>query len=367
MKKYIFLLIISFLILPALSVHAEAIQIDSLLSGMRNPSTDEPLNGGLVYTYVAGTSTPISLYIDREETTNAPNPIELDAYGRAIVFGNGIYRFIVKDASGTIVWSADGLEYKGQITSSGLGPLTEDLGAAGFKITTLGNPDDNGDATNKLYVDTKDGLLQDNIDALSNTVATLTFKDLVDTPLSYSGAGGYVLVVGGSEDKVVFEDIENVMPTPATQAYPIGDAGGDLDGTYPDPSVAKIQGVLVSTSTPSINQVLTYDGSKWVASPVPGGLTRYDAFTGFSNSVTINQGVDYTGTPLYASVVYDFAGDCVSMFDVAQTASVGYYRIVNRGGEQADRNYDGVLYVSTTGTSITFSGRYVKSVIVYCQ
>lgn len=43
-------------------------------------------------------------------------------------------------------------------------------------------------------------------------------------------------------------------------------AGGDLSGTLPNPSVAKVQGVSVSTTTPTAGQVLKYTGSAWAPS-----------------------------------------------------------------------------------------------------
>lgn len=46
-------------------------------------------------------------------------------------------------------------------------------------------------------------------------------------------------------------------------------ANGDLGGTFPSPTVVKIQGISISTTAPSAGQVLQFNGTNWVPTALP--------------------------------------------------------------------------------------------------
>lgn len=63
-----------------------------------------PLESGSIETLVPGTTTPKPTWQDADQTILNTNPIVLDAAGRAIVYGSGIYRWIVRDSAGNLVF-----------------------------------------------------------------------------------------------------------------------------------------------------------------------------------------------------------------------------------------------------------------------
>lgn len=72
----------------------------------------DPLSGGKIETYVAGTSTPLATYptyADALAGTNAnANPVVLDSAGEAAIFlTNTFYKIIAKDSGGTHQWTMD--------------------------------------------------------------------------------------------------------------------------------------------------------------------------------------------------------------------------------------------------------------------
>ena len=67
-----------------------------------------PLNGGKLYSYAAGTSTPQNTYTDAGGFVPNTNPVILDAGGRAIVrLSTLAYKFTLTDRNNVQIWTVD--------------------------------------------------------------------------------------------------------------------------------------------------------------------------------------------------------------------------------------------------------------------
>jgi len=68
-----------------------------------------PLAGGKLYTYAAGTSTPKATYTTAAATVENANPIILDASGRATLFIDGSYKYVLNDADDNHIETTDNI------------------------------------------------------------------------------------------------------------------------------------------------------------------------------------------------------------------------------------------------------------------
>ena len=232
-----------------------------------------PLTGGKVYTYAAGTTTPLATYTTSAGTVANTNPIILDAAGRTpneiwLVAGT-LYKFIVQTSVSVLVGTYDGLPAINDPYSinSLLGSVT-----GTNAIAAVATPSLTAYAAGATYAF---------IAANSNTAAaTLSIDGLPATSITKNGSA--TLTAGDVQigkltwvqyDGTTFQLINNIIyggsitnGNIVSLTTPLGAASGGTGlSTITANSVMLGNGIsTVQTVAPSTSgNVLTSDGTTW--------------------------------------------------------------------------------------------------------
>jgi hypothetical protein len=101
----------------------------------------DPLVGGRVYTYAAGTTTPLATYTTSGGTTPNANPVILDARGEAdIWYSPGVsYKVALKDADDATIWTVDNIAIAGSMATQNANSVNITGGTIGSGVTFNGN------------------------------------------------------------------------------------------------------------------------------------------------------------------------------------------------------------------------------------
>lgn len=84
-------------------------------------STGKPFVGGKVFSYQAGTTTPLATYTDSTLVTPNANPVVLDSSGAANIWiGSGAFKFVLQDSLGNTIWTRDNVVMPGSVVSISL-------------------------------------------------------------------------------------------------------------------------------------------------------------------------------------------------------------------------------------------------------
>ena len=126
----------------------------------------EPLVGGKLYTYAAGTTSPLATYTSATGNTANANPVILDSRGEANVWlGPSRYKWALYTSTDTLIWTVDG------IGTSFAAQSTAVVATGGQTIVTVPEYGLGG-----YLLVTVNGIVQEyNVDYAETNTTTITF------------------------------------------------------------------------------------------------------------------------------------------------------------------------------------------------
>ncbi|MFV8258336.1 tail fiber domain-containing protein [Bdellovibrio bacteriovorus] len=152
--------------------------------------------------------------------------------------------------------------------------------------------------------------------AAGGTVTDVTSSNSYITVANSTSTPALTLNVGSTAGTVAAGN----DPRLSDSRTPTGTAGGDLGGSYPSPSVVKIQGVAVSNTAPTSGKFFKHDGAQWVPSTIEitdvnnlsTNLAGYHTTAAFNAAVGSANCAAYE-TPYWSSVSGSFQCQAINV------------------------------------------------------
>lgn len=280
-----------------------------------------PLAGGLLYTYFAGTTTPLPTYTSSSGSTANENPIILDSAGRVpeeIWLPNGYAtKFVLKTSTDVQIWSKD------NIPASPQPPIVNDAGSitydAGDSVTA------GSFIIGQTYVITSIGSTNFlNVGAVSNTVGIYFIATGVG---SGSGTANYIRTVQAK----------------LRESVSVKDFGAKGDGVTDD--TAAIQAALDS---------LVLSGTTLYNTPPAKELTVPAGIYIFSSAITIPKNVKIKGEGKNSSIFKsNHTGDGFTTIQPVNTPQAINVQLEDLAIWNTNASNTGGAYVDVTGVYIT--------------
>ena len=321
-------------------------------------NTGVPLAGGFLYTYAAGTTTPLVTYTDSTGLVANTNPVILDSRGEASIWLSVVaYKFTLATPTDIPVWTQDNITY-------GWSTPTSNLALGGFRFTGAGD----GVAVTDFatvgqlqalagWAPTADlpmgghkftgasvgiartdfatfGQLQDSSGTLLTAVAgTNTITATLTNLAAYVAGQVFTLIPAGANTSATTLNINSIGAVAITKGAAAPLTGGEL-----------VAGAAYQ---------LTYDGTQFLITLTPGRILQTSYYVDAGNGPGGTTSVNPTYSNASSSVwnITPISATSVLIFNISLQLQVGIVAATNTIGYCN-------IYVGTAATPTTAAGRY---------
>ena len=235
-------------------------------------SNGDPLVGGKVYTYAAGTSTPLATYTDQGGATPNANPVILDSRGEAAIwFGGSSYKLVLKTSADVLIWTADNVTAAlaslaassgsslvgflpagtGAVATTAQAKMRERVSAVDGGADITGATDSSTSIQNRVTLLASGGKLELNTGTLkvSNQTATTpgVWIPYSEFTLSGNGAASKLQSTNNTDIPLLISTTQNFTATPSSYVTDVVVRDLHIKGTdtYSYQALAKARGILL--------------------------------------------------------------------------------------------------------------------------
>lgn len=308
-----------------------------------------PLVGGKIYTYIAGSSTPVATYTDNSTGTQQANPIILNSLGlpaSPIWLTNSVsVKFIIRDSADVLIRTIDNLAGINDVTAAASEWVASSITPTYISSTSFSMA---GDQTQAFQVGRR---------ILTTNTAGTRYSSIISSVFTTGVTTVTVVNDSGTLDSglsnVAYGLLSQSNPSiPARLPYVTAINGGQLAGMRNKVINGRFEVWQGGTSFSCPAATETYCADQWIV--VPTGATCVVSRTAFSTaSGAIRYAMQAAGAASLTSIEYVQRIEAANSFDLAsKTITVTATLYQNSGS-----NWTGCLArIFRANTADTFSG-----------